>query len=249
MLVFPGLQAYAKCCKGASSVATSEANWADTLNVDHVSNAQPQSRCFDPQHRAAGCVSPQLKLKVLPHYLWLDIEIGIAMHKDMHKYKIANILRTQNSELVILALEAHYKSNLFSINMCDPRQSIVFEHPPVAYGSFVQRMKSISAIAFSEALSKTCCSAQHPDGTIFSLPHRGLEYHQCRQCRIRPGLVKQTENNLEDTETGIRAATVEVLVEGVYGEREMSKKQYKPNSCVCLSSLGTCIKELVTTRD
>jgi hypothetical protein len=62
------------------------------------------------------------------------------MHNDVLSHELAKILATQNSELVLLVLEAYYKANTFSMNICDPRQSIVFEQPPLAYGIYIQRM-------------------------------------------------------------------------------------------------------------
>jgi hypothetical protein len=62
------------------------------------------------------------------------------MHNDVLSHELAKILATQHSELILLALEAYYKANTFSVNICDPRQSITFQHPPLAYGVYIQRI-------------------------------------------------------------------------------------------------------------
>jgi hypothetical protein len=83
----------------------------------------------------------ELKLEVFSYLFTFDDEIGQVKHIQHLSDKIEPIIRTNNRELVILALVTYYKRNTFKalVNF-RPTGRFSMDHPPVAYASTIRHL-------------------------------------------------------------------------------------------------------------
>ncbi|KAF2824702.1 hypothetical protein CC86DRAFT_407862 [Ophiobolus disseminans] len=66
---------------------------------------------------------------------------GTAIDHNLHEIVLSVLLHVRNSEFAKLSLEVYYKSNTFSMSICDSNQMSPIKHPPTAYGSFIRRLE------------------------------------------------------------------------------------------------------------
>lgn len=83
----------------------------------------------------------ELKLEVLSHHLTIIGELDGARHLQAMSNEIDAIIRTNNRELVTLALETYYKLNVFYASLY-PRRSgrFIMDHPPVAHARIIKHL-------------------------------------------------------------------------------------------------------------
>jgi hypothetical protein len=86
-------------------------------------------------------LSVELKLEVFSYLFIFDGEIGQVRHFQYLDGKIDPIIRTNNRELVTLALETYYNQNTFKalVNF-RPTGRFSMDHPPVAYAHTVKHL-------------------------------------------------------------------------------------------------------------